>query len=648
LNNLGNLLSELGRPHEALSTSQEAVTIYQQLAQTNPATHLPNLAASLTNLGNLLSELGRPHEALSTSQEAVDIYRRLAEANPAAHLPGLAMSLHSLGNRLSELGRRHEALSASQEAVIIRRQLAEANPAAHLPKLAGSLDALGVRLSELGRRHEALPPSQEAVTIYQQLAQTNPAAHLPNLAASLNNLGNRLSELGRRHEALSTSQEAVTIYQQLAQTNPAAHLPNLAGSLNNLGNRLSELGRRHEALSTSQEAVTIYQQLAQTNPAAHLPNLAGSLNNLGDLLSDLDRRDEAVTAFHGAGENMDAGPRAELDVALAYWRSRHAEPASDIASDLIRAADRADHEDHPQRGARARRAVRAAITELQPDDSLAGAPSWATTPLPDNVLDLLNRVLAQASWAERATLLRSPGTRAIRDASAQPARSALAALCSDNPDLVHLLQILDAADEYGLDAVLDALIAAEEHQDLVRGWLQATTWTASRHFLREHPELLADPRTTQVLAVGAANPTIRQHLAIARLAATMPIDTIYDLVLDIPDAIDAALAAIDRGDLDQLTEVWHAAPALGRHPFIGPYLAAILTARNGDAADQARQLARMAAERGDENSRTAAAAQLSTLAVRIPELANLLQDLAAILAAQHATAHATTDPAARP
>ncbi|MFC4063396.1 tetratricopeptide repeat protein, partial [Actinoplanes subglobosus] len=500
-----------------------------------------------------------------------------------------------------------------------------------------------------GRRDEALEPSQEAVTIYQLLAEANPGAYLPDLAMSLNNLGIRLSELGRRDEALEPSQEAVTIYQLLAEANPGAYLPNLAASLNNLGIRHSELGRRDEALEPSQEAVAIYRRLAEANPGAYLPDLAMSLNNLGIRLSELGRREEAVAVFQAAGEELDAGPRAELDVALARWRAREAGLVGDVTRDLIRAASRADDEEHPQRGARARRAVRTAVMELEPDDPPAGWPGWIAEPLPDETVALLNRVLAQTSWVERAVVLRLPEAQSVFGPSARPVRAALAPLYSDNPAIVHVLEVLDAAEEQGLDTVLDALQADEKHQTLVYGWLETPTWTASRRYLRSHPGLLTDPRTVEILAAIAADPVVQQHLAIARLSASMPIDTVYDIVLDAPDAVEAALAAIERADLDQLAEIWFAAPSLSRSPFVGPYVAAVLTARQVGGDDQARELVRMAAEQGDQETRRAAAARLSALAERVPDITELLLDLAGLLTTPDAdTPPATTEPVSSP
>ena len=254
---------QFGLRHEALPPTEEAVTLYRELAEHNPA-YLPDLASSLNNLGGRLSNLGRRDEALPPTEEAVTLRRELAEHNPA-YLPDLASSLNNLGGRLSNLGRRDEALPPTEEAVTLRRELAEHNPA-YLPDLASSLNNLGISLSNLGRRDEALPPVEEAVTLYRQLAELNPA-YLPDLAGSLTNLGIHLSELGRRDEALPPVEEAVTLYRQLAEHNPA-HLPNLAKSLLTLAILANEHADQTRALASTSEGLAITSALAQAHPAA--------------------------------------------------------------------------------------------------------------------------------------------------------------------------------------------------------------------------------------------------------------------------------------------------------------------------------------------------------------------------------------------
>jgi hypothetical protein len=44
------MLTGSGRLQDALAAAEEAVTVYQRLAQANPAAHEPDLARSLNNL----------------------------------------------------------------------------------------------------------------------------------------------------------------------------------------------------------------------------------------------------------------------------------------------------------------------------------------------------------------------------------------------------------------------------------------------------------------------------------------------------------------------------------------------------------------------------------------------------------------------
>ncbi|MER5628585.1 tetratricopeptide repeat protein [Streptosporangium sp. NPDC002544] len=294
LSALGTHLSELGRAAEALSVTQEAVTIYRELAQLYPDRYRPDLAGSLSNLGVWFSELGRAAEALPVTQEAVAIRRELAQSYPDRYRPDLAASLSNLGVRFSKLGRAAEALPADQEAVAIRRELAQLYPDRYRPDLATSLSNLGVHFSKLGRAAEALPADQEAVAIRRELAQSYPDRYRPDLATSLSNLGIRFSELGRAAEALPVTQEAVAIYRELAQSYPDRYRPDLATSLSNLGIHFSKLGRAAEALPVTQEAVAIYRELAQLYPDRYRPDLAASLSNLGVWFSELGRAAEAL------------------------------------------------------------------------------------------------------------------------------------------------------------------------------------------------------------------------------------------------------------------------------------------------------------------------------------------------------------------
>jgi hypothetical protein len=127
----------------------------------------------------------------------------------------------------------------------------------------------------------------------------------------------------------------------------------------------------------------------------------------------------------------------------------------------------------------------------------------------------------------------------------------------------------------------------------------------------------------------------RQHLAIVRLhAAGMGIDEVYDSIVDASDAADAALAALDGGNLDRTSELWYASPHLARHPFLAPYLAAVLTAVAGHV-EQAAMLISAAATEADQPTRTDAAARLRRAAAHLPAHASSLVRLADLLQGEH-------------
>ncbi len=74
------------------------------LAAARPDAFIPDLAMSLNNLANMLSDLGRREEALKAAEEAVGLYRPLADARPDIFIPDLAGSLNTLANTLERSG----------------------------------------------------------------------------------------------------------------------------------------------------------------------------------------------------------------------------------------------------------------------------------------------------------------------------------------------------------------------------------------------------------------------------------------------------------------------------------------------------------------------------------------------------------------
>jgi tetratricopeptide (TPR) repeat protein len=342
LSNLGLHLANAGQRTEALATEQEAVEIRRRLAQTDPAIHGPSLVESLNNLGLHLAAAGRRTEALAIAEQVVKVYRQLAETDPAVYEPSLAISLNNLGTHLAAAGQHEDALDAAEQAVEIRRRLAEAHPAVYEPDLAVSLSNLGAHRAKTGQREKALDAAQEAVLIRRRLAESNPSAHGPDLAGALNNLGLHLAAAGRRTEALATAEEAVQVYRQLAQSNPAAHEPALAQSLHNLSLHLAAAGQHEDALAATEQAVEIRQRLAEASPAAYEPDLARSLGMFARVRVEL-------------GQDLPAALEAVKEAVEIYRRLAQAEPLAhdidlrtvlDIQADVLDRLGRTEEATH--------------------------------------------------------------------------------------------------------------------------------------------------------------------------------------------------------------------------------------------------------------------------------------------------------------
>ncbi|MDT7594940.1 MAG: hypothetical protein QOJ06_486, partial [Pseudonocardiales bacterium] len=157
LNNQSVVLSNLGRRHDAVAASTQAVEVYRRLAATNPTAFEPHLARALTNLGADLSDLGRLQNALTATTEAVDIHRRPAAAHPAAFEPDLARGLWVFA-RVRAAGQVElpQALTAGQESVALFEGLVRQRPRIFTGDLHGARATVAEVLDSLDRTQRTI------------------------------------------------------------------------------------------------------------------------------------------------------------------------------------------------------------------------------------------------------------------------------------------------------------------------------------------------------------------------------------------------------------------------------------------------------------------------------------------------------------
>ena len=227
----------------------------------------------------------------------------------------------------------------------------------------------------------------------------------------------------------------------------------------------------------------------------------------------------------------------------------------------------------------ARQHVRARLADdglsHRPDPRL---PTWATQPIPDELVNLANTWMS-SGWPERRRILTDPDQPVDRDAL-----DALAAVYCDRPALRRWLDLLAAADRDGMDAVVAEMDAAQANMDLITAWITTPSWNASQAFLAAHPDLHG-PDVRAALEQLSSDPTARQHLAILRLVDHTPAGDVFDAILDPADARNLLLTVARRGSAADIAEAWFAVPALADDPVTAP-LAEALSALGDDPDTQ--------------------------------------------------------------
>jgi serine/threonine protein kinase/tetratricopeptide (TPR) repeat protein len=306
---VASLWDKLGRRNEARPEYEQAVAVFEKLADDFPAVpgYRRELAGSHNNLGILLDHLGKRAEAEEQYGKGLAILQKLAADFPAdpVYRSNLAASHNNLGVLLKDLGKPMEAEEQSRKGLAIQHKLAADFPAVHVNRsdLAGSHTNLGLLLVGLGKRAEATEQYGKALVIQEKLAADFPAVpvYRSGLAGIHNNLGILLVGLGKRPEATEQYGKALVIQEKLAADFPAvpAYRSELAGSHTNLGLLLVGLGKRAEAEEQYRKALVIQEKLAADFPAvpAYRSGLAGSHTNLGLLLDGLGKRAEAEEQY---------------------------------------------------------------------------------------------------------------------------------------------------------------------------------------------------------------------------------------------------------------------------------------------------------------------------------------------------------------
>ena len=181
-----------------------------------------DIAKLLLLMGDINSEIAEKNarkQAGRDYRDALEIYEELAEKDPAHYESNMAMIYNNPGVFYEKDGRRQEAEKCYQESLKIRLRLAQARPAVYEPELAIVYNALGVLYSDDGRRQEEEECYQKSLKIQKRLAKAQPAVYGPDLAMVYYNLGMFYYTGDCREEAMKHFTQAYALAQKYRSVN---------------------------------------------------------------------------------------------------------------------------------------------------------------------------------------------------------------------------------------------------------------------------------------------------------------------------------------------------------------------------------------------------------------------------------------------
>jgi tetratricopeptide (TPR) repeat protein len=319
-------LSEMGRVYAVWGRNQEALKHLEQSKQRWQQAHerlsqgrrlsdneLFNEAGSWNNLGTVLTAVGKNQEAYAAYQRAIDLFREIKDDVRAAII------LSNMGGVYLEFGDYQKAIGNYEEALETFLKAGK-TPPLRLNQ-AGLIINIGSIYESVGDKEKGLEYYERALKEYRDVMDSD------TLASALHNIGRVSNALGRTDEALKYHDQAMAIFKKTddplgiantlrdmsevydglakRQTDPAEQRRQWLKAAENLKQAL-DIARKMENQSRIAEFLTNLGEIY--NALGEQPQAQASLNEALPLRRAIgDRSGEAKSRYHLARVERDQG-----------------------------------------------------------------------------------------------------------------------------------------------------------------------------------------------------------------------------------------------------------------------------------------------------------------------------------------------------
>jgi tetratricopeptide (TPR) repeat protein len=224
-----------------------------------------DLAGSHNNLGNLLTSLGKRAEAAAAYRQARALREKLAADFPTVpeHRQELATSHNNLGIVLASLGKRPEAEAVYRQALALREKLTSDYPTVpdYRSDPARSHNSLGILLASLGKRPEAEAEYRQVLALREKLVADFPTVpeYALDLGGSYCNFGLLVMGRGEAASSLAWFAKAGATLRPVLAKEPRLVTARLflRNMHENRALALDQLGRHVEAVADWEQAIAL-------------------------------------------------------------------------------------------------------------------------------------------------------------------------------------------------------------------------------------------------------------------------------------------------------------------------------------------------------------------------------------------------------
>jgi tetratricopeptide (TPR) repeat protein len=294
-------LRDLDQEEALAANAQEAVDLFANLYQTQPAIYRADLARSLQRQSSTEGLRGNCQVAFEVGSRAVELVRQLAaegQEGAAAHLRDV---INTQSKRQAACGHLEDALHSMQELVALTRPDYQRDPTQYVEELAVYLHNLGKRYIDLGHSSDAVATMTKSISLFRPLYEARPEHHQRYFARSLLLLSMALSLAGDKAGALDAVTEAAALDRMRVLRTPGSHAIDLSVTLAYVAEYKFALGRADdEVLATMREAIDFCRQAVQSRPQSYTTDLASQLRGLAAFQASARQHEAALTSVEEA------------------------------------------------------------------------------------------------------------------------------------------------------------------------------------------------------------------------------------------------------------------------------------------------------------------------------------------------------------